>query len=508
VGRIRNLRKPLRGAAGVPAFVAVTSRSLELDVVERELNARPALVFFRAGEPFAALPPAVADGKIQRVYFHADVSRLGHVDPCEPRLQAQATPSRAVVFHPHGREGLRSCKLARRCSRRAARFREHPRRVLQPQSVVAAVGVVVARAARIIRAARRGARGADARAVRQALQKPRAVCGSAGRRGGAVERRRQSLGAARAITARTPTAAARVAHAARALSVFLTRAARLAAGAQGVARPAVEVGLAAVQRSVAAARGLTALRVARHRTTSAAAHSAHALGGGRAGAACRARQRAAASAVYAELVLVAQAVVARGQGALPGRRAAAARAIGARAALDSVRAARALAATTIGLRLVAVGNSVAAGGFGTAAVAANERRALIVVLTASPEARRARVGPLQGDGCWAIASGTLLLFRPARGFALARRAARRGRGDCSNCSAAARRYGRHIPWLEIAGRERTRCDECDDERHQREQTRSLVRRQPAHGHIARGQGESRHDDGSAEPFMTRARPSI
>jgi hypothetical protein len=50
----------------------------------RELNALPALVFFRAGQPFAALLLAVADGKIQRVSFHADVSRLGHVGPCEP----------------------------------------------------------------------------------------------------------------------------------------------------------------------------------------------------------------------------------------------------------------------------------------------------------------------------------------------------------------------------------------------------------------------------------------
>jgi RNA polymerase sigma-70 factor (ECF subfamily) len=45
----------------------------------RELNGRPGLVFFRGEAPFAALQLAIADGKVQQVFFHADLSRLGHV---------------------------------------------------------------------------------------------------------------------------------------------------------------------------------------------------------------------------------------------------------------------------------------------------------------------------------------------------------------------------------------------------------------------------------------------
>jgi hypothetical protein len=36
-------------------------------------------VFFRGEQPFAALLLAVADGKIQRVFFHADATRLRFV---------------------------------------------------------------------------------------------------------------------------------------------------------------------------------------------------------------------------------------------------------------------------------------------------------------------------------------------------------------------------------------------------------------------------------------------
>ena len=76
----RNLRRPLQGAKGVAAFVAAaTSRAGELDVEPRELNGQPALVLFRDGLPFAAILLAVADGRIQRVFFHADPARLGYV---------------------------------------------------------------------------------------------------------------------------------------------------------------------------------------------------------------------------------------------------------------------------------------------------------------------------------------------------------------------------------------------------------------------------------------------
>jgi len=76
---IRNLRRPLEGAAQVAAFVAATSRRAELQVEQRELNGQPALAFFMDGRPFAAVLLAVAEGRIQRVFFQADPARLGHL---------------------------------------------------------------------------------------------------------------------------------------------------------------------------------------------------------------------------------------------------------------------------------------------------------------------------------------------------------------------------------------------------------------------------------------------
>jgi RNA polymerase sigma-70 factor (ECF subfamily) len=81
VGGIRNLGEPLRGAPRVARFVSATTRRAAalFELEERELNGRPAVVFHRDGEPAAAMLFGVADGKIQRVFFHADASRLGHV---------------------------------------------------------------------------------------------------------------------------------------------------------------------------------------------------------------------------------------------------------------------------------------------------------------------------------------------------------------------------------------------------------------------------------------------
>jgi RNA polymerase sigma-70 factor (ECF subfamily) len=79
VAGIRNLRQPLEGAERVAAFVAATSRRAQLEVEQHELNGRPALVFFRDHQPFAAVLLAVAEGKIQRVFFHADPARLQHL---------------------------------------------------------------------------------------------------------------------------------------------------------------------------------------------------------------------------------------------------------------------------------------------------------------------------------------------------------------------------------------------------------------------------------------------
>jgi RNA polymerase sigma-70 factor (ECF subfamily) len=81
LGGQRNLARPLEGAARVAAFVAASSRRAAalLQIEERELNGQPALVLFDGERPSAAILLAVADGKIQRVFFHADLERLGHV---------------------------------------------------------------------------------------------------------------------------------------------------------------------------------------------------------------------------------------------------------------------------------------------------------------------------------------------------------------------------------------------------------------------------------------------
>jgi RNA polymerase sigma-70 factor (ECF subfamily) len=79
VGQRRNLPQPLQGAARVAAFVVGAAQSVALEVERRELNGRPGLVFYRGDAPFAALQLAIADGKVQQVFFHADLSRLGHL---------------------------------------------------------------------------------------------------------------------------------------------------------------------------------------------------------------------------------------------------------------------------------------------------------------------------------------------------------------------------------------------------------------------------------------------
>jgi RNA polymerase sigma-70 factor (ECF subfamily) len=79
VGRQRSLPHPLVGADKIAAFVAATSRQRDLVFEERELNGQPAVVFCRAGQLLGALLLAVADDKVQRVFFHADPERLRFV---------------------------------------------------------------------------------------------------------------------------------------------------------------------------------------------------------------------------------------------------------------------------------------------------------------------------------------------------------------------------------------------------------------------------------------------
>jgi RNA polymerase sigma-70 factor (ECF subfamily) len=79
VGGIRNLQAPLTGAARIAAFVAATARSQDLEAEVHALNGQPALVLYQDNEPFAALLLAIADGRIHRVFFHADLERLRHL---------------------------------------------------------------------------------------------------------------------------------------------------------------------------------------------------------------------------------------------------------------------------------------------------------------------------------------------------------------------------------------------------------------------------------------------
>ena len=46
-----------------------------------ELNGQPALVFYHENAPFAALLLAIANGRIHRVFFHADIERLRYLGP-------------------------------------------------------------------------------------------------------------------------------------------------------------------------------------------------------------------------------------------------------------------------------------------------------------------------------------------------------------------------------------------------------------------------------------------
>jgi RNA polymerase sigma-70 factor (ECF subfamily) len=78
-GGIRNLQAPLAGAARIAAFVTATARSIDLQTEVHELNGQPALVFYHEDETFAALLLAISDGRIHRVFFHADLERLKHV---------------------------------------------------------------------------------------------------------------------------------------------------------------------------------------------------------------------------------------------------------------------------------------------------------------------------------------------------------------------------------------------------------------------------------------------
>nr|WP_255424804.1 sigma-70 family RNA polymerase sigma factor [Corallococcus sp. CA053C] len=77
----RNLPQPMQGAARIAAFIVATAQRTAgvLRVKPHQVNGQPAAVFWNGDQPFAALLLAVAQGKVQRVYFHADPERLGRL---------------------------------------------------------------------------------------------------------------------------------------------------------------------------------------------------------------------------------------------------------------------------------------------------------------------------------------------------------------------------------------------------------------------------------------------
>jgi RNA polymerase sigma-70 factor (ECF subfamily) len=81
IGGFRNLQRPLVGRARIAAFVTSTARRSrgELRTEVRQLNGRLAVVFVRGDAPFGALQLAVAEGRIQRLFFHADAERLRYL---------------------------------------------------------------------------------------------------------------------------------------------------------------------------------------------------------------------------------------------------------------------------------------------------------------------------------------------------------------------------------------------------------------------------------------------
>jgi RNA polymerase sigma-70 factor, ECF subfamily len=76
----RSLPVPLEGAAKIAAFIAASSRrGNHFPLAIHELNGQPGIVFYEGEKPFGALLLAISDDRIHRVFFHGDLSRLGHL---------------------------------------------------------------------------------------------------------------------------------------------------------------------------------------------------------------------------------------------------------------------------------------------------------------------------------------------------------------------------------------------------------------------------------------------
>jgi RNA polymerase sigma-70 factor (ECF subfamily) len=91
-GRVRNLPRPVVGAARIAPFLVSAWRGGgAVEARECQLNGQLALVAFRDGRAAGALLVSVADGKIRRVFLHADPARLGHVGGWASNEFAEAT---------------------------------------------------------------------------------------------------------------------------------------------------------------------------------------------------------------------------------------------------------------------------------------------------------------------------------------------------------------------------------------------------------------------------------
>jgi RNA polymerase sigma-70 factor (ECF subfamily) len=76
----RNLPRPLEGPSRIATFIVSTyARSDRTPRLERrDLNGQPAVVLWADDQLLGAMLLAIADDRIARVYFHADVRRLRH----------------------------------------------------------------------------------------------------------------------------------------------------------------------------------------------------------------------------------------------------------------------------------------------------------------------------------------------------------------------------------------------------------------------------------------------
>jgi RNA polymerase sigma-70 factor (ECF subfamily) len=76
----RNLPRPLEGASRIATFILSVYERGErpLRIVRRNLNGQPALVFWADDHLLGAMLLAIAEDRIARVFFHADIQRLRH----------------------------------------------------------------------------------------------------------------------------------------------------------------------------------------------------------------------------------------------------------------------------------------------------------------------------------------------------------------------------------------------------------------------------------------------